>query len=297
MSANIYDDYFIIDEKLASDFIQNSCTAGCFSQFILRTACSELELKVVNESGRLQIKDVAPHSTNASGPLAEIVVLKLEGATQTIEYSTMLDNGGGSVDLEFSAVSIVIRILEKRQLIDPCPPLSFQPNDDLTVHIGKRQVTVSGSWLMSVSPVFEGMLTAKMKEQQERTLKLNSADLGFTMDQFELFLLYTSRKLWRKILPNPTNVLDLLHLADYFQVDWLRQRCDLHLVSCAEIELLKRFLLVDRYGLVKMKDFFLRSLSVISLKEFVQTNREHLSPAIGERFLFELTMRLSEAEE
>uniref|UniRef100_A0A183BSE1 FBD domain-containing protein n=1 Tax=Globodera pallida TaxID=36090 RepID=A0A183BSE1_GLOPA len=109
----------------------------------------------------------------------------------------------------------------------PCPPLSFLPNDGLTVHIA-------------------------------------------------------------------TTVLDLLHLADYFQVDW--ERCDAHLVNCAEIPLLQRFLLVDGYRLAKMKDFFLRSLSIVRLKEFMQANRGKLSPSIGEKFSFELSMRLSESK-
>uniref|UniRef100_A0A183C521 BTB_2 domain-containing protein n=1 Tax=Globodera pallida TaxID=36090 RepID=A0A183C521_GLOPA len=74
----------------------------------------------------------------------------------------------------------------------PCPPLS-SPDDDLTVHIGDRQVTVSANWLMVVSPVVKRMLSVEMKEKQQRTLNLDGHDI--TMEQFMQFLeTYLKRK-------------------------------------------------------------------------------------------------------
>uniref|UniRef100_A0A183BMK1 Glyco_18 domain-containing protein n=1 Tax=Globodera pallida TaxID=36090 RepID=A0A183BMK1_GLOPA len=63
----------------------------------------------------------------------------------------------------------------------PCPPLS-SPDDDLTVHIGDRHVTVSAHWLMFVSQMVRGMLSADMKEKQQRTISLDG--LGINMEQF-----------------------------------------------------------------------------------------------------------------
>uniref|UniRef100_A0A914GPM3 BTB domain-containing protein n=1 Tax=Globodera rostochiensis TaxID=31243 RepID=A0A914GPM3_GLORO len=54
----------------------------------------------------------------------------------------------------------------------PCPPV-FSPNDDLSVHIGDRQITVSAHWLLSDSPLVNRMLSVEMKEKRERTLNLD----------------------------------------------------------------------------------------------------------------------------
>uniref|UniRef100_A0A183CR65 BTB domain-containing protein n=1 Tax=Globodera pallida TaxID=36090 RepID=A0A183CR65_GLOPA len=74
------------------------------------------------------------------------------------------------------------------------------------------------------------------------------------MEQFIGFLEAISIKgLHTPILPNPHNVLALLKLADYFQVDWLKERCDTHLINCLEIPLIDRFFLVEPYQLPKLK--------------------------------------------
>uniref|UniRef100_A0A183CN57 BTB domain-containing protein n=1 Tax=Globodera pallida TaxID=36090 RepID=A0A183CN57_GLOPA len=181
-------------------------------------------------------------------------------------------------------------ILKKREVIEnPCPPLS-SPDDDLTVHIGDRQVTVSASWLMSVSPVVKRMLSVEMKEKQQRTLNLDGHDI--TMEQFMQFLESISpNALHAQILPNPTNVLYLLKLADYFQIDWLKGRCDAHLINCVEIPLIERFLLIERYRLNYLKNFFLCCLNVDNLRLFLKANHAQLSPYISKEFWVELAIR------
>ncbi|KAI3418348.1 Ran-binding protein 9 [Globodera pallida] len=161
-------------------------------------------------------------------------------------------NRGKTVEIDCDRVSIVIRILRKRQVIEnPCPPLS-SPDDDLTVHIGDRQVTVSANWLMVVSPVVKRMLSVEMKEKQQRTLNLDGHDI--TMEQFMQFLETVNDHLqYGRTLPNPTNVLYLLELADYFQIDWLKTRCETHLINCVEIPLIERFLLIEPYRLSNLK--------------------------------------------
>uniref|UniRef100_A0A914I4F1 BTB domain-containing protein n=1 Tax=Globodera rostochiensis TaxID=31243 RepID=A0A914I4F1_GLORO len=188
--------------------------------------------------------------------------------------------------------SVVIRILKKRQVVvNPCPPFS-SPHDDLTVHIGDRQVTVSAHWLMVVSPVVKRMLSVEMKEKQQRTLNLDGHDI--TMEQFMQFLETINDHLQHgRTLPNPTNVLVLLKLADYFQIDWLTERCEAHLINCVEIPLIERFLLIEPYRLNKLKNFFLRCLNVANLKEFMKSNHERLTAgSISKEFWLELTFRL-----
>uniref|UniRef100_A0A914IGM6 BTB domain-containing protein n=1 Tax=Globodera rostochiensis TaxID=31243 RepID=A0A914IGM6_GLORO len=299
--ANIYDEFIIVEEKRVMDFtFQNSCTAGCKdvflcphinSKFVDLTAFASLEFK--NHWFSLYIKDIASHSTKASGPLAQIVSWKWEGGTQKIKENITLNRGGTAEINCRNSPSFVIRILKKREVTEnPCPPLST-PDNDLTVQIGDRQVTVSANRLMSVSPVIERMLSVEMKEKQQRTLNLDGHDI--TMEQFMQFL-ETVNDLLRhgRTLPNPTNVLYLLGLADYFQIDWLKECCEAHLINCVEIPLIERFLLIERYRLNNLKNFFLHCLNADKLKEFLRANYEQqlLSDAsIDKKSWYELIIR------
>uniref|UniRef100_A0A183CNK0 BTB domain-containing protein n=1 Tax=Globodera pallida TaxID=36090 RepID=A0A183CNK0_GLOPA len=141
----------------------------------------------------------------------------------------------------------------------PCPPLSSL-DDDLTVNIDDGQVTVSALRLMSVSPMVRRMLSVDMKEKQQRTINLDG--LGINMEQFMEFLEAVSiASSGHPYFPNPKNVLDLLKLADYFQVDWLKERCGVHLGNCLEMPLFERILLVERYRLDNLKKQFSRMFS------------------------------------
>uniref|UniRef100_A0A914GWE0 BTB domain-containing protein n=1 Tax=Globodera rostochiensis TaxID=31243 RepID=A0A914GWE0_GLORO len=269
--ANIYDEFIIVDEKSVTDFTDGRCSGGCYFRFD-RTTFAELEFTMVNSQRGLQIKDIASHPTDESEPLAQIVSWKWDKGTQKIAKTVTLNRG--------QTAEIMIE--------NPCPPFS-SPDDDLTVHIGDRQVTVSAHWLMVVSPVIERMLSVEMKEKQQRTLNLDGH--GITMEQFMQFLETVNDHFQHgRSLPNPTNVLVLLKLADYFQIDWLKERCEAHLINCVEIPLIERFLLIDRYRLNNLKNFFLRCLNAYTLSEF---NHEQLLATISKEFSDQLTFRLS----
>uniref|UniRef100_A0A914GTC5 BTB domain-containing protein n=1 Tax=Globodera rostochiensis TaxID=31243 RepID=A0A914GTC5_GLORO len=288
--ANIYDEFIILDEKLIPEFaFETSRSTEFNAQFSDRIAFAELEFTVLSSlMRRLKITGIASqHSADASEPLAQIVLWKWGEGTQKIEKTITL-NRGKTVEIDCYSSSVVIRILKKRELIEnPCPPLSLL-EDDLTVHIGDRQVTVSASWLMGVSPVIEGMLSVEMKEKQQQSLNLDGHDI--TMEQFIQFLEYISRNALRcRIVPNPTNVLVLLKLADYFQIDWLKERCEAHLINCVEIPLIERFLLIERYRLNILKNFFLRCLNIDKLRAFIKANHEQLLSSISKDFWVQLT--------
>ncbi|KAL3087733.1 hypothetical protein niasHS_008033 [Heterodera schachtii] len=162
------------------------------------------------------------------------------------------------------------------------------------VENGILLVTVSAHWLMSVSPVIHRMLNTEMREKQQRRITLN--DLGVDMEHFMEFVEAISiAALHNPILPNPENVLVLLKLADFFQVDWLIKRCDLHLISCVEIPLIDRFLLIGHYRLPNLKNFFLH-LNVDNLRIFLKENSDKLGPLIDSqiagKLFFALCLRL-----
>ncbi|KAL3109260.1 hypothetical protein niasHT_010524 [Heterodera trifolii] len=168
-----------------------------------------------------------------------------------------------------------------------CPFQSISsPDDDLTVEIRDKKVTLSASRLRCFSPVIDRMLSVEMREKQQRSVSLN--DLGIDMDQFMDFLLYISpNALSLPILPNPKNVLMLLKLADFFQIDWLKSRCEEHLFNCVEIPLIDRVNLIDKYQLKHLKNFFL-NLNVDKLRAFLKENQHFMTA----EFLGELTWRI-----
>ncbi|KAL3125575.1 hypothetical protein niasHT_009708 [Heterodera trifolii] len=152
------------------------------------------------------------------------------------------------------------------------------------------QVILSASRLRCFSPVIDRMLSVEMREKQQRSVTLN--DLGIDMDQFLDFLLHISpNALSQPILPNPKNVLTLLRLANYFQIDGLKSRCEAHLFNCVEIPLVERVNLIEKYQLTNLKNFILH-LDVLNLRAFFKANRDQLVPTIGKEFLADLTWRI-----
>jgi hypothetical protein len=49
--------------------------------------------------------------------------------------------------------------------------------------------------------------------------------------------------------------MDLLKLADRYQIQSLRDRCEAHLVNCVELPLLELLTCANLYGLEKLKVF------------------------------------------
>ncbi|KAL3085691.1 hypothetical protein niasHT_037432 [Heterodera trifolii] len=233
-----------------------------------------------NRERYLQIKCIGSASEPpADVPLAQIIQWQCDGNGKQVIQTSKMIKAGETVEFGlYSLCSVVIRILKKREKSaeNLGPPINL-PDDQFTVHIGEKKVDVSSHFLMSVSSVINRMLSVEMKEKQQRSLTLD--ELGVDMEQFMEFVEAISTTATHKpILPNPKNVLILLKLADYFQVDWLKSRCEAHLINCPEIALIDRFLLIDHYCLDNFK-----------------ANRDQLSPgqtAVSDQLLGELVNRL-----
>ncbi|KAI3408200.1 hypothetical protein GPALN_012046 [Globodera pallida] len=281
---DIYNQFMIVEEKATTDIgiTQQSrhtlyCTKSC--KFNELATLSTLELNMSGDYGRtlLQIKDTGIVLSNCvPEPAAQIVLWKWNQGEQQIQ-KTIIINRGGTVDKIDTQCSMIIRILKKREKFEnPFPPIN-SPDDDLTVNIGNRQVTLSAQCLMRISPMVNRMLQVEMKEKQQRSFSLDSLDIK--MEQFMEFLEAISiLSLQQTVLPNPKNVLDLLKLADYFQVDWVKPRLERCLPNCLEIPLFERFLLVERYRLDN--HLFLRRFNVENVRVFFKTNRARLCACI-----------------
>ncbi|KAL3119735.1 hypothetical protein niasHT_005993 [Heterodera trifolii] len=290
----IFDEFIVVDEKVISVTVENC--SNCKWTFRDVTQFAALEF-MTSWDFALKVKDIGNASSSKPNvpviPLAQFVHWNWdENGAQQIIVTLTLNKGREIIYSSFANdSSIVIRILKKREKKpdeNPFPASPISPDDDLTVKIGDKQIAVSAHWLMSVSPLISRMLSVEMKEKQQRMITLD--ELGVDMDQFMEFLEAITH-LNGPFLPNPRNVMMLLKLADYFQVTALKSRCETHLINCVEIPLIDRFLLIDRYGLDNLKNYFLH-LNVDKFRAFFTANSEQFVPFISKEFLYALSVRL-----
>ncbi|KAL3090755.1 hypothetical protein niasHT_029974 [Heterodera trifolii] len=181
--------------------------------------------------------------------------------------------------------NVLIRLLEKRehQIIEnPCPPCDSE--DEVVLKVGPEQFTVSKHFLMSVSPVFHKMFSVDMLEKAQGEVSLEETN----GEEFSAFLDAISPKM---ASPNPANVMGMLKLADRFQVDALRNRCEAHLINCVEISLIERLLCAEMYRLEKLKNFILKSLNGVGMREFYEENQAALN-LLSKDLLIQLTVRI-----
>ncbi|KAL3082211.1 hypothetical protein niasHT_037849 [Heterodera trifolii] len=290
-----FDEFFIVNEKAFTDLLTpNSGTRqeNNKSKFSDVTQFAALEFKIDHFHNTLEITDIG-NVSKPNLPLAQIIRWQWVGnGVQQITDTQMLTTRGNVWFEGLNALcSIVIRILKNK---DKSAENSYQslisPDDDFMVEIGDRKLILSAARLRFFSPVIDRMLSVEMREKQQRSVTLN--DLGIDMDEFLDFLLYISpNALSQPILPNPKNVLTLLSLANYFQIDWLKSRCEAHLFNCVEIPLIERVNLIEKYELTNLKNFIL-NLDVLNLRAFFKANRDQLVPSISKEFLADLTWRI-----
>ncbi|KAL3109257.1 hypothetical protein niasHT_010521 [Heterodera trifolii] len=245
-----------------------------------------------NDSGGNDSAD-GNHS-NVNLPFAQVIHWQWaeEGAQKIKETQILMTGGIVRFDGLNYLSSIVVRILEKKDKSAENPFRSrSSPDDDFTVEIGDKKLTLSTYRLRFFSPVIDRMRSVEMREKQQRSINLN--ELGIDMDQFLEFLLHISTNTHdqsQPFLPNPQNVLPLLKLADFFQIDGLKSRCEAHLFNCVEIPLIDRVNLIDKYQLTNLKNFILH-LNLDKLGAFFEANHDQLMPMIRKEILDELTWR------
>ncbi|KAL3082213.1 hypothetical protein niasHT_037851 [Heterodera trifolii] len=268
---NTFDEFVIVNEKAFTDLLTpNSGTRqeNNKSKFSDVTQFAALKFQIDHFHHTLEITDIG-NVSKPNLPLAQIIRWQWVGnGVQQITDTQMLTTRGNVWFEGLNALcSIVIRILKNK---DKSAENSYQslisPDDDFMVEIGDRKLILSAARLRFFSPVIDRMLSVEMREKQQRSVTLN--DLGIDMDEFLDFLLYISpNALSQPILPNPKNVLTLLSLANYFQIDWLKSRCEAHLFNCVEIPLIERVNLIEKYELTNLKNFIL-NLDVLNLRAF-----------------------------
>uniref|UniRef100_A0A914L278 BTB domain-containing protein n=1 Tax=Meloidogyne incognita TaxID=6306 RepID=A0A914L278_MELIC len=189
---------------------------------------------------------------------------------------------------------VLIRLLERRQRLENFGNIPFDESECINLTVGTDSFTVSKHYLMSLSPVFQKMFNNTEQDEQEGEHKEGKQQQKEVLveeaspEAMKQFLEAISPK---QIHPNPNNVYQLLKLANRFQVDFLRKKCEAHLIHCVEMPLMERLIYADAYHLDKLKNYILKSLSGAGLREFYDENQSAMH-LLGMELLIQLTQRI-----
>ncbi|KAI1699708.1 BTB/POZ domain-containing protein [Ditylenchus destructor] len=126
---------------------------------------------------------------------------------------------------------------------------------DVTFVVNGEKCAGDRQYLSAISPVFKQILALRWRKQDKRMLQDHAQD-EITLEGVEsadelkdLFLAISPLR----VQPNPTNVVSLLQLADYYDIPFLMRSCAECLKQCSEIPAVDRFLLAMKYNLSGLK--------------------------------------------
>uniref|UniRef100_A0A914HF15 BTB domain-containing protein n=1 Tax=Globodera rostochiensis TaxID=31243 RepID=A0A914HF15_GLORO len=293
LNNDIYSSFAITRElqmgKLVfpTDFEQEEDVA--FEQFELTSSGNQMEFSLLNNN-QLNIVNVPPSAAPTQALVAQFLVWKWDaaGGNQTlIEHINL--GAGDEESIQISGCNVQIRMLKRMPSnISNCAPIGA--NDVLHCVVGEElQFCVSFHYMR--------MISVRIREHFANDATLETAHPSFDLrqfspDEFRKFLQAISPECIDN-LPTPLNVISLLKLAHFLGVSWLKDRCDSHLIGCVEKPLIKRFLLIERFGLVRLKKFVLVHMADNNFREFFNlAQAEYGQGNISEALYGELTSRL-----
>ncbi|KAI1695850.1 BTB/POZ domain-containing protein [Ditylenchus destructor] len=148
--------------------------------------------------------------------------------------------------------SAVVRTFAKKE--DILEDFNKHWAKDVTFLVKSVPIFGDRNYLAEISPVFDRMFNGKFAEANQQEIELGD----IKPDSFNDFLM----AIWRKpVMPNSTNVVELLELADRFDVASLRDNCEKHLKVSTEMELVDKLILSQNYRLESLQDFLVNQIT------------------------------------
>jgi len=128
------------------------------------------------------------------------------------------------------------------QLIEDMKKLpSMKEFSDITFVCGRSEFKVHRHILAVRSPVFEAMFTHEMAEKRISRLKMEDCEPEAMRDF--LYFIYSGK------FDTMNNAAKLLDLADQYQVETLKEMCEIHLMGTITNETaMENFILANRYN-------------------------------------------------
>ncbi|KAI1701717.1 BTB/POZ domain-containing protein [Ditylenchus destructor] len=125
---------------------------------------------------------------------------------------------------------------------------------DVTFLVQSVPIFGDRNYLAGISPVFDRMFNGKFAEANQQEIELGD----IKPDSFNDFLM----AIWKKpVMPSSANVVELLELADRFDVASLRDNCEKHLKISSKMELVDRLILSQNYRLESLQDFLVNQIT------------------------------------
>ncbi|KAI1707855.1 BTB/POZ domain-containing protein [Ditylenchus destructor] len=146
--------------------------------------------------------------------------------------------------------SAVVRAFAKKEDVD----FNKHWAKDVTFLVKSVPIFGDRNYLSEISPVFDRMFNGKFAEANQQEIELGDVK----PNSFNDFLM----AIWRKpVMPNSANVVELLELADRFDVASLRDNCEKHLRISSEMELVDQLILSQNYHLKSLQDFLVNQIT------------------------------------
>ncbi|KAI1694057.1 BTB/POZ domain-containing protein [Ditylenchus destructor] len=125
---------------------------------------------------------------------------------------------------------------------------------DVTFLVKSVPIFGDRNYLAGISPVFDRMFNGKFAEANQQEIELGD----IKPDSFNDFLM----AIWRiPVMPSSANVVELLELADRFDVASLRDNCEKHLKISSKMELVDKLILSQNYRLESLQDFLINQIT------------------------------------
>ncbi|KAI1707854.1 BTB/POZ domain-containing protein [Ditylenchus destructor] len=148
--------------------------------------------------------------------------------------------------------SAVVRTFAKKE--DVLEDFNKHWAKDVTFLVKSVPIFGDRNYLAEISPVFDRMFNGKFAEANQQEIELGD----IKPDTFNDFLM----AIWRKpVMPNSANVVELLELADRFDVASLRDYCERQLKISSEMEPVDKLILSQNYRLESLQDFLVNQIT------------------------------------
>ncbi|KAI1707851.1 BTB/POZ domain-containing protein [Ditylenchus destructor] len=147
--------------------------------------------------------------------------------------------------------SAVVRAFAKKE--DVLEDFNKHWAKDVTFLVKSVPIFGDRNYLAGISPVFDRMFNGKFAEANQQEIELGD----IKPDSFNDFLM----AIWRiPVMPNSSNVVELLELADRFDVASLGDNCEKHLKISSKMEP-DLLILCQNYRLESLQDFLVKQIT------------------------------------
>ncbi|KAI1707857.1 BTB/POZ domain-containing protein [Ditylenchus destructor] len=147
--------------------------------------------------------------------------------------------------------SAIVRVFAKKE--DVLEDFNKHSAKDVTFLVKNVPIFGDRNYLAEISPVFDRMFNGKFAEANQQEIELGD----IKPDSFNDFLM----AIWRNpVMLNSANVVDLLELADRFDVASLRDNCEKHLKISSKMEP-DLLILCQNYRLESLQDFLVNQIT------------------------------------